>query len=689
MTYTFWSICKDAEFSKIEIPIIQRDYVQGRKGEEDIRDKFVDYLVDSLINNNKIEVDFVYGSTLTSSDQKVFIPVDGQQRLTTLFLLHWYVALHECQLTEDVICVLSRFNYETRPSTLQFCRNILSEKISKSGGSLVERIKNSYWYNDEWDSDNSISAMLNMITAFVSNADLNNNIGELWGRLTTGKLISFYFVSLEDFGLTENIYLRMNARGKVLTYFENFKSEFYKYIQDNELAEVIKDSIEYKWVEYLWDYRVDGEYVIDTPFMNYLKHITEMLYYRNNPYENDHYNGDFLDFKVLKQVYTDSNNITFLKFALDSISETKEMHDIIIPWSKNNSVAKILKSIARGEPNEDIHLILHYSTLLYKYSKNSNDDFVDFIRVVRNLFGNTADSSRREWNRILKSIHKLISDSHVLETLCSDIQLEGFYIPQREEEKFKAKLLLNGDGNNYRDMIINAENTILQGNITSLIAASYCSDEKALLAFKINQADYVSFDSKLFSELLCGYIDISKNDFYDIWGDLLVTTVYTHQTWGRLVYIDTYEKSPGLMMWNKEYVASKKILDKFIISNEKEFIKDMLVKYQNLEMCNNVKEQLYLYYIISRRLMSLSHTDFFGNDYNFGWLSKEVGYTSVFKNGILDDAWFTKINPIFQRYSSQFRYNMGIQRRNSLNVEVVGGGKPQQVFEKLKEWSKS
>ena len=75
---------------KIEIPVIQRDYAQGRDNPRaiDVRKKIVKKIVDSLMESDKdVFFDFVYGRI----DGEVFIPFDGQQRLTTLFLLHKYV----------------------------------------------------------------------------------------------------------------------------------------------------------------------------------------------------------------------------------------------------------------------------------------------------------------------------------------------------------------------------------------------------------------------------------------------------------------------------------------------------------------------------------------------------------------------------------------------------------------------
>lgn len=67
-----------------------------------------------------------------------FIPLDGQQRLTTLFLLHWYLA----QITPDQdLCDrlltalhradgLARFTYETRSSSREFCDLLISPEHS-------------------------------------------------------------------------------------------------------------------------------------------------------------------------------------------------------------------------------------------------------------------------------------------------------------------------------------------------------------------------------------------------------------------------------------------------------------------------------------------------------------------------------------------------------------------------------
>ena len=88
---SFWNYIKK---NQIEIPIIQRDYAQGRIGKEKLRESFLTSLKQALDGKlphgeKGLKLDFVYGAIEKGRMQ----PLDGQQRLTTLWLLHWYIAL--------------------------------------------------------------------------------------------------------------------------------------------------------------------------------------------------------------------------------------------------------------------------------------------------------------------------------------------------------------------------------------------------------------------------------------------------------------------------------------------------------------------------------------------------------------------------------------------------------------------
>ena len=89
--------------NNVEIPIIQRDYAQGRTDDKTskIRKDFLDILFNFISNklegkSAEIELDFIYGFSDVKTDNKTtFIPIDGQQRLTTLWLLYWFISVKE------------------------------------------------------------------------------------------------------------------------------------------------------------------------------------------------------------------------------------------------------------------------------------------------------------------------------------------------------------------------------------------------------------------------------------------------------------------------------------------------------------------------------------------------------------------------------------------------------------------
>src|SRR3954452_2799966 len=113
---------EDVEVANVEIPLIQRDYAQGRRNPrvDDIRSTFLEALHQALTNGKPIGLDFVYGEV----NDGTFEPLDGQQRLTTLFLLHWYLAFRSGGLDDPQ--PWTRFTYATRPSALLFCERIVA-----------------------------------------------------------------------------------------------------------------------------------------------------------------------------------------------------------------------------------------------------------------------------------------------------------------------------------------------------------------------------------------------------------------------------------------------------------------------------------------------------------------------------------------------------------------------------------
>ncbi|MEI0518380.1 DUF262 domain-containing protein [Brachyspira murdochii] len=275
------------KYSRIEIPKIQRDYAQGRENESEVADRFLDKIFECLKYSTDLELDFIYGSVdkVDNVDKNVVYLLDGQQRVTTLFLLYWYIALKEDKYKE--IECLKKFTYSTRVSSREFCQNIIDidnvenikqyyDEKSKDDDKvkLCNIIKDFYWFTNE--NDPTIKAMLNMIEKIEAKYKLCNE--NLFDKLSN---IRFYFLPLEDFKLTDEIYLKMNARGKPLTSFENFKAlleDFFKGKIDEGILQQYKIKIDTSWVNFIWTLNKDCKKVDDL-FMKLFRFIFEMLYY--------------------------------------------------------------------------------------------------------------------------------------------------------------------------------------------------------------------------------------------------------------------------------------------------------------------------------------------------------------------------------------------------------------------------
>lgn len=262
--------------ARIEIPMIQRDYAQGRNVDRvpTIRRDFLRVLHEALTSpTDSVTLDFVYGSL---TDGKL-TPLDGQQRLTTLFLLHWYVAVCEGVSPADAEA-LTKFTYETRPSARAFCRELAKARPEIGQKAVSEWLKDQPWFFSSWRHDATISAMLVILDEIQL---LFGNCGGLWARLSDqlSPAISFHFLPIEGMGLTDDIYVKMNSRGKPLTDFENFKARFEQVLQAASKGDHQRfiDSIDNAWTDLLW--RGPGS-VIDGQFLRYFRFVTQILQLR-------------------------------------------------------------------------------------------------------------------------------------------------------------------------------------------------------------------------------------------------------------------------------------------------------------------------------------------------------------------------------------------------------------------------
>lgn len=269
---------KSLAVQAIVIPIIQRDYAQGRYEEDEVRMNFLTSLKSYLTDDQKEshDLDFVYGNLNADNE---FIPLDGQQRLTTLFLLHYYLSIHDNQYADFCSVFVtddnhSRFLYQTRLSSTDFCNALINNPIViPSDLTLISKnIQQQYpWFSDSWKYDPTVISMLNMLDAIHS---FFKNTEGLYNRLINPQIpaITFRVLHMSESGLTDDLYIKMNSRGLGLTPLENLKAHILKQLKEEphtrELVRTeakgsevvsVKDYFAFKmdinWAELFWVYR--------------------------------------------------------------------------------------------------------------------------------------------------------------------------------------------------------------------------------------------------------------------------------------------------------------------------------------------------------------------------------------------------------------------------------------------------
>ena len=257
-----------------------------------------------------------------------------------------------------------------------------------------------------------------------------------------------------------------------------------------------------------------------------------------------------------------------------------------------------------------------------------------------------------------------------------------------KEEVFKAKLIQ--EFSVFKSLLFEIEDSKnFKGNIANILKIPFVDSEENFKDYELESIVYEEKQLKVLGLTFEGYKEISKQDFNPIWGNLLNTTLYTQTYESRLVYSGLFKKHPAILLFAKRFAKSKLSLLDYIKKIQKEFILSLAKKFNDFSEIKQVKDQLFLYYIISERIYNQTYIQFFKNyNFNFGWLAKETGYKSLFTNGIEGCQYFQSTNPIFQTYNQQFRYNLGLNENNTLDIEIIGGNKKRNPFELILNWAK-
>ena len=445
------SFVKFIKAHEIQIPLIQRDYVQGRGMNDprikEKRDDFVLKLLNAILPScEKVyTLDFIYGARECygagfSNAEAPFLPLDGQQRLTTLFLLHWVLLQINRPKTDEEnalflsrLDLLAKFSYKTRISSGRFCHKLVDTAFS-SAQTLVEQIREKYWYDNDMKSDPTIIAMMEMIElmeGLMTKEPYCSSKQQMLDNLFDDETcrINFNLLDMEEYHLTDGLYVKMNARGKELTVFENWKADFIDLLSfDGNLKSKFEYAIEHEWNDVFW-YDVYQGYVeeckgkkdseekkkvpyprVDEHFMCFFNNISRLIFFTylgNSSTKADDFKKGL--WATTSSIYKDNRTTVEALFSmLDTLSSIYIEYDGkmneffedlfhldgVLEWKKQTNKVRLI-----GEKNTNLfkasyttddfsgtHILL-YVILLYcsKYKVyRVNEHLCNFVRICRN-----------------------------------------------------------------------------------------------------------------------------------------------------------------------------------------------------------------------------------------------------------------------------------------------------------------
>lgn len=379
--------------NKIIIPDLQRDYCWGTKDE--LAKSFVaglyDYYENRKGNDTKLGLGMFYGYEEPIGHIQL---CDGQQRLTTLFLLIGMLnrysdsqgvfkkyLISEEEMEDDKEPYLL---YSIRESTLYFLSDLITH-IFFTNEIELKLIKEQAWYFKDYDLDPSIQSMLAVLVQIeeilVNKTDIND-----FGEFLLHDLTFLYY----DMGSRikgEETFVIINTTGEPLTATENLKPILLSKIE-SEVERKKRSDIWEKWENFFWNNRLKND-TADNGLKEFFRWIMLLSL-----------NIESNDFKEIQ----DSGKFVFDRNI--SIQEIDSYFDIILFIKKNNLINDFNKYIA-PEKSDNHNQIIWFQVLpVIKYIKRWGIKDILNIKKICHFFYNLS-----KINNVGKAIAELLPEA--------------------------------------------------------------------------------------------------------------------------------------------------------------------------------------------------------------------------------------------------------------------------------------
>lgn len=306
-------------------------------------------------------------------------------------------------------------------------------------------------------------------------------------------IITFIFMDLKKYKLTDDLYIKMNSRGKPLSKFENFKAKFEQYLKQfdedhsaygreftlkfNQVEKTVgiqqyfSFNIDTKWTTLLWQYckegkqdRIDSyiENLFRVIITNYYASIVKLPNKNTSDSTFDVLTGGDKSLTFAKYEETKVLTYNAILSVIDSLDTLYNGSQKIACYITTNYKIYydedeiFLKAIENKLSRAERMQFFAYVQYLIHH-RDKMDCLDEWMRVVHNLThpDNTIADGNDDLARGIKSIEKLIPYApNIIHYLQGVTTIDGFSKHQSSEECIKAHLIEKAG---WRELIEDAE----------------------------------------------------------------------------------------------------------------------------------------------------------------------------------------------------------------------------------------
>lgn len=332
--YNFKELLTHNEIDQIIIPEIQRDYVWQKENVDnlinDILSKFEekekisnDFSVNGIgINDNissylqreyerlrfHLKLGFIYAYYDREYPGKFFL-IDGQQRITSLYLLLLYLTTQQEKDEKDRLKKLYfkkgnlKIDYKVREESHDFMELLVRSELK---GESYRDQKD--YYKTIYENDVTVRHLTTNYALIKQKLEGHTRKRELLEFLEEFVEFNYFDTNLSEQG--EQLYIYMNSRGEDLSFQETVRADFIKKIEDANGKKQFAQKWE-EWQNFFWKNRGANENA-DKGFQEFLKWVVIIDLWKegNKKDRNEYISGRIEDARFPNRIKAYLKNVS-------------------------------------------------------------------------------------------------------------------------------------------------------------------------------------------------------------------------------------------------------------------------------------------------------------------------------------------------------------------------------------------